>query len=174
MSVSSFSPRQAASEKLRRSLPEYAGYERAADRPTSDAALRRTLILLLKKALERLNATTTANDQDPRRRTLVAAGRKLKTLCVNLDRPGYSSAPFFNGQELEQHLSQRLEDLDFVLLEEVEQLADEVQLITPDLSADEIKERFVFIDDIIDNLNQHIFERGALIAAGLQTEETDS
>ncbi|MDZ7345956.1 MAG: hypothetical protein ONA69_04100 [candidate division KSB1 bacterium] len=150
-------------QKLTEAVEDYWGYEEPAQRGPSDAAIRRCLIKRLETVRSALPETGSMRNHPQAEKLTVAARRKLHTLVDSLNRPTYLHTSFFNGRRITPRLLNRLYDLECGMLEDVELLHTEVQQLTEALELEQIQEIFLHIDNYIDDPNQQLFEREALI-----------
>jgi hypothetical protein len=170
MPVSSNST-HAGLQSLVERVGEYVGYEDALLRQKSDIAVRRHLIAnitgILKQLEHKFNATDAA-DQERLQSLITSARRKLGTVYTSLNNPTYQQVAFFSGKRLPAKQMGRIYDLETDMLEETENIGKEVaDLKKEDAGRDEFEDHFLHIENFVDNINQFLFEREALIIGDL-------
>lgn len=169
MTVSS-DPSHAGRKKLIHQVGDYVGYENAELRLKSDAAIRRHLTAQLVAVLKQLEQQFRAAEaQDQQRLDALASGarRKVKTICASLRNPTYEQTHFFDGRRMTARELGRIYDLEIDMLETSEHLRTEVAGLQNNVSRSEFEDRFLHIQNFVDNFNQSLFEREALIIGDL-------
>ena len=163
-------PSHAGRKKLMQQVGDYAGYENDELRLKSDAAIRRHLTAQLVAVLKQLEQQFQAAEaQDQQRLDALASGarRKVKTICASLRNPTYEQMNFFDGRRMSMRELSRIYDLEIDMLEEAEHLRFEVAGLQNVVSRSEFEDRFLHIQNFVDNFNQSLFEREALIIGDL-------
>jgi hypothetical protein len=150
---------------------EYVGYEDALLRQQSDIAVRRHLTANIKGILKQLEHKFNAaegGDQTQLEGLIISTRRKLTTICSSLNNPTYQQMAFFSGKRLSAREMERIYDLETDMLEETENICKEVVGLKKDaVSRNEFEDHFLHIQNFVDNINQFLFEREALIIGDL-------
>jgi hypothetical protein len=170
MPVSSSST-HAGLQRLIERVGEYVGYEDAPRRQQSDIAVRRHLTTNIRRILEQLDRKFNSADvaDHERLESLISSTRrKLNTICTSLNNPTYQQAAFFSGKRLSARETARIYDLESNMVEETENICKEViGLKKETVSRAEFEDHFLHIQNFVDNINQFLFEREALIVGDL-------
>lgn len=152
-------------------VEEYAGYEDALLRMQSDIAVRRHLTANIKGVLEQLEQKFNAADNAEQTRLeslITSSRRKLTTICSSLNNPTYQHVTFFSGKRLSARELGRIYDLETDMVDETEHISNEVVGLKKEAAGrSEFEDRFLHIDNYVDNINQSLFEREALIIGDL-------
>ena len=154
-------------EGLRETVKDYQGYAETPVRQHSDKVIRKYLsgkiIGLLNQLSEKYNATD-EHDQN-RLDTLVnSTKRKLVTINSSLKSPTYIQESFFQTQSIPAPRLARIYYLEKNMLEETHNINVELSdLYTNSKERAIFEEHFFHIDAFVDNINQALFEREALI-----------
>jgi hypothetical protein len=154
-------------ESLSQKVSNYNGYEDVAVRERSDRELRDHLVHEIDAILQQYDAiehTENSEDQPELDKFVESTKRKLNTLCESLNNPTYSGVPFFSVDRIPEKRLTRLYDLESGLLDELEMIAEETaSLLGNSLRKEMFEDHFLHIYDFVDNVNQFLFEREALI-----------
>ncbi|RPI00388.1 MAG: hypothetical protein EHM72_09380 [Calditrichaeota bacterium] len=166
MPLSTAVPKSGA-DTLRNRIGEYVGYENASLRKSSDAAIRRHLITSIKDVLQQLESPYQAADTEDQERLdslLKSTKRKLNTICQSLNHPTYQQVSFFSGKRLSDREISRIYNLEQEMIEEIDHVQTEVAGMGKEKLEREIfEDHFLHISNFLDNVNQSLFEREALI-----------
>jgi hypothetical protein len=150
---------------------EYVGYEDASLRQQSDIAVRRHLTANIQGILKQLDHRFNANDSEEQTHleSLVkSTSRKLNTICSSLNNPTYLQMAFFSGKRLSTKETGRIYDLETDMIKETESICREVVSLKKNgVSRNEFEDHFLHIHNFVDNINQFLFEREALIIGDL-------
>jgi hypothetical protein len=154
-------------ESLSQKVSNYNGYEDVAARERSDRELRDHLINDIDSVLKQYDValhSENAEDQPELDKFIESTKRKLKTLCESLNNPTYAGVAFFSTETVPDKRLSRLYELESTLLDELEMITEETtSLINNELMKAVFEEHFLHIYDFVDNVNQFLFEREALI-----------
>lgn len=154
-------------EKLSKYVGEYKGYQNSEFRKISDKAVRVVLIKNIEKLIKQLEVdyrATEDKDQERLNSLVTSAKRKLRTLCQSLNTPTYQHAKFFTLINISNQALERIYDLEENMIEETINIENELKTLTQDGIEKEIfEDHFLRIQNFIDNMNQALFEREALI-----------
>jgi len=154
-------------QQLSAQVPDYYGYDDYDKRKSSDKALRMFLIDTIKHMQNQLIWDFSAQESKDQRRLeelVKSTRRKLQTISLSLKSPTYQDVSFFSAQHLSARRIQRIYDLEIQMMLEIDHIVEELAFVTsPDLKTDIFKEHFLRIQNFIDNVNQFLFEREALI-----------
>ncbi len=152
---------------LSTAVKDYSGYGRIESRPQSDQAIRNQLISEIKTLIALPNDEINAADGDDQKRLqelVQSTKRKLETICQSLSAPTYQDAPFFSAAKLPARITERIYTLENQMLEETEHINTEFSSLREQPTARELfEDNFLHIKNFIDNINQNLFEREALI-----------
>jgi hypothetical protein len=166
MPSSTAGPKSGADD-LKSRIGEYVGYENASLRKSSDAAIRRHLINSIESVLKQLDApyqAAEAEDQERLGSLLKSTKRKLNTICQSLNHPTYQQVSFFGGKRLSEREISRIYNLEQEMIEEIDHVQTEVASMDKGKLEREIfEDHFLHISNFVDNVNQSLFEREALI-----------
>jgi hypothetical protein len=148
------------------SIKGYMGYEEQSKRKISDKHLRSYLVKNIKSLQELLNRIPNIPNQEVKndfKSFYKNTSRKLDTISQSLSKPTYGMS-FFIKKDIPGDVHNCLYDYEWSMLTDLKTLFDEFNQLSQnqDNSVD-YEERFVQIQDSIDNLNQDLFEREALI-----------
>ena len=159
----------AASEeltKLAQHISGYAGYENSESRATSDKAIRHGVINGIINLLQLLDGEFEA-DGDKTAATLrshiESTQRKLKIICNSLEAPTYLQGDFFLTGGVNANRLERIYELEWEMLQETQNIKEELLMLGTGMSEETIKDHFLQINNFVDDLNQSLFEREALI-----------
>ncbi len=156
-----------ALEQLKSAIGDYEGYDVAASRPQSDKTMRLFLIGKIKSLVEQLGrdySAEDASDQERLESLLKSTKRKLITIHQSLKSPTYGEEPFFQSSAIPNTRLSRLYDLEGDMLEETNNISEELlSLLRDRASRAQVEDHFLHIDAYVDNINQALFEREALI-----------
>ena len=154
-------------ERLAKSIKGYDGYRTCDIRQKTDTAVRAHLINQLKSLLDRLGAEINAKeekDQKKLEQLVDKTKQKLGTICASLDDPTYTSGGFFGRESIPIHSLQRLYDLEADMLDETMNMDEEIASLEQEtLNKERVEDHFLHINNYIDDFNQSLFEREALI-----------
>jgi len=158
---------------LTQSIKGYRGYQESVQRAESDSELRAFLILKIEGLLEHLQhlPETTGSEQQNRLDQLAgSAQRKLRTVCESLSRPTYQGGLFFKTATVQAEVLSRIYSFENGMIRDLDKLAEEITVLSkaPALDEEIYEEAFVHIHDFVDNFNQSLFEREALIAGDME------
>ena len=156
-----------ALEHLKANVQGYLGYEDSSARERSDQALRTQLIEGISQLTARLSNTFTAENEDdqPRLDSLHANAKKsLVTIGESLENPTYAGSTFFTRASHGASELQRIYELERVMVRSLADLSEEIAAMKKEkMAKEDFEEHFLHIHDYIDNINQSLFEREALI-----------
>jgi len=159
--------RPAGLEKLTRRIQDYEGYDRSETRKKTDAAVRCYLISRIRTLLAELGSQFKALDGQDQQRLedlVKSTKRKLNTIRQSLNDPTYISVNFFNFPDISDQRLRRIYDLESDMLDETLNIDEEVMSMKQDkMQKDEFEDHFLQINNFIDEINQSLFEREALI-----------
>mgnify|MGYP001133811933 FL=1 len=154
-------------ETLAAHIKNYKGYDQRDTRPQSDKAIRTRLIETIKALIAQPTAEFKAADlqeQTDLHERIERTKRKLNTICSSLSSPTYHDAAFFSTASLPSHVTERIYELEHSMMEEIEHIDMEFSALRQDPSdAETFEDHFLHIKNFIDNINQALFEREALI-----------
>jgi hypothetical protein len=154
-------------EKLQKQIGEYKGYDATDVREKSDKLVRLFLIHKIKQLLTQLGEQYQAareDDQDRLDLLLKSTKRKLLTINQSLKSPTYIHEPFFKTMSIPTRRLSRIYDLEQNMLEETESIKVELSGLRQNgKDRNTFEEHFLHIDAYVDNINQALFEREALI-----------
>ncbi len=164
MPNSSASPEGLAT--IAQQVHDYSGYAKPETRWPSDKAIRRYVIDNIGNLLDALDGNYKAageKEQALLMTSINGAKRKLGVIRDSLEAPSYLQGQFFlagdvNGQRLE-----RLYELEQGMLEETANIREELLSMKDGFTEEVIEDHFLHIGNFIDDLNQALFEREALI-----------
>lgn len=158
---------QSGLEKLQEQIGEYKGYDETDLREKSDKLIRLFLINKIRQLLSQLSEqyqTAREDDQDRLNLLLKSTKRKLLTINQSLKTPTYIQEPFFKTMSIPSRRLSRIYDLEQNMLEEAESIKLELSdLLQNGKERNAFEEHFLHIDAYVDNINQALFEREALI-----------
>ncbi|MBN1481185.1 hypothetical protein EH223_01900 [candidate division KSB1 bacterium] len=153
--------------KLKQQIGDYEGYGDAAQKQQSDKSVRLYLINKIKNLLEQLSQEYCAANQDDQTRLdslIKSTKRKLRTIHQSLTTPTYIQESFFHTMSIPTQRLGRIYDLEGVMLEETENIRLELTELAKDgKERSTFEDYFLHIDAYVDNINQALFEREALI-----------
>lgn len=153
--------------KLAQTIGDYRGYEELSERRSTDSALRRFLIQVIRELLQKLDQSFQAENPDDQERldtSVQSTRRKLKTIRQSLNDPTYHEVPFFNQAQIPERRLGRLYDLEQDMVEETCEIQQELHVLDPDqVKREAFEDHFLQIQNFIDNINQYLFERESLI-----------
>jgi len=156
-----------SSFSLTEQIDDYLGYGDVSQRRSSDLAVRSFLISNLKPLIGHLDHTYEADDpktQDKLDKLVESTKRKLNTICQSLNDPTYKHEAFFKVDTIPQETEKKIYDLEHRMIEETENIEGELESLSQQTLKEEIfDDHFLHIDTFVDNINQSIFEREALI-----------
>jgi hypothetical protein len=152
---------------LSQSIKGYCGYESISQRELSDRVLRQQLISrinLLRQELDDVPKAVQAKDQNRLDELVSSSKRKLHTITESLTRPTYVGVSFFKKESPSSRQLMRIYQFEAGMLAETDSLSEEISLLNQSASDREVfEDHFLHIQDFIDNVNQALFEREALI-----------
>jgi hypothetical protein len=154
-------------DNLKDHIGDYAGYGDTGLRQQSDKKIRTHLIGIIRNLIEQLQQEHKVADEKEQGRLnelLSRTRRRLATISESLKSPTYVYEPFFQSAPIPVHRLSRIYDLENKMLEEMGSLNMEVSdLFINGKKRDVFEEHFLHIDTFVDNINQALFEREALI-----------
>lgn len=154
-------------EKLKQQIGDYEGYGDAAQNQQSDKSIRLYLLDKIKDLLEQLSHrydAASADDQVRLDSLINSTRRKLSTIHQSLTSPTYIQEPFFHNISIPSQRLARIYDVERVMLEETDNIGLELaELAINGRERKSFEDYFLHIDAYVDNINQALFEREALI-----------
>ncbi len=153
-------------EKLTHRIGDYTGYENAESRATSDKAIRNQVIHNINALLQQLDNNFTAAKKTEQARLddlIESARRKLGVICDSLAEPTYLHGHFFGMVDLNKDRLQRIYELEWNMLEETDNIKEELLLLKDNVAREVFEDHFLHIGNFVDDINQALFEREALI-----------
>ena len=158
---------QTASRSIAQHIGHDFDYEKTAKRTESDLLLRRHLIKQIKGLLGNLAGIDKAaqtKDQERLDSLVESTKRKLKTINESLENPTYNGTPFFESEKLPEKRVLKIHSFEINMLGELSSLLEEITSLKGDvLQKEKFEDHFLHIHDFVDNFNQALFEREALI-----------
>jgi len=154
-------------QRLKTKVRDYEGYGETVKRRHSDKTIRMYLSGKIDEILKQLNAdckSSDAKDQDRLDTFISRTKRTLDTIHSSLTSPTYIHEPFFQSASIPAQRCTRIYDLEQYMLDDIENIRVELSELYK--NGDErglIQEHFLRIDTFVDNINQALFEREALI-----------
>lgn len=152
---------------LRQQIDNYEGYADIASRQQSDKQVRHLLISKIKRLVEKLAqdiAIQESTDQDRLEALVSSASRKLGTIHQSLKRPTYIEESFFQSAAIPEPRLSRIYNLEKNMLTEIDGIREELgDLMKHSQDRNAVEDHFLHIDAFVDNINQALFEREALI-----------
>ena len=153
-------------EKLSARVPGYAGYESPENRLGTDKRwrghiwhdLKKSISLMVKPAVHLDPKATVELEQ-----SVIKTQKKLQTLSDSLKRPTYRGASFFRRQSLPIGLLEEIYQHEATMINDLTALSFEVQHMRTVGNAAVIQDHLFHIKNLIDRINQLLFEREALI-----------
>ena len=154
-------------ERLAKSIQGYDGYHTCDIREKTDTAVRAHLVNQIRLLLSNLGAEIQAQQQEDQReieQLVDKTKQKLSTICASLDDPTYTAGGFFGRDSISERSLQRLYDLEADMLDETLNIDEEIaSMKQKKLDKDRAEDHFLQINNYIDDFNQSLFEREALI-----------
>ncbi|NOY59907.1 MAG: hypothetical protein GXO75_13405 [Calditrichaeota bacterium] len=148
-------------------MHDYWGYEKADGRERTDKAIREHCIEIISQLTGRLGNSLKAEQEEDQQRldTLVANAKKnLLIIGDSLRNPTYSGTSFFTAKAPFNDALNRIYDLEKLMLDALLNISGELGgLDKGELSKDQFEASFLQIQDFLDDINQSLFEREALI-----------
>jgi hypothetical protein len=161
------SPTLTGVEGLKEKVTDYQGYEDAATRERSDKLVRLYLSGKIRELVQQLNAGYMASDERDQNRldSLVkSTKRKLATIHKSLNSPTYHQEQFFTPAFMSPQQLVRIYELEKSMMEELASIDIELSDLHRNPKTRPLfEEHFLHIDAFVDNINQALFEREALI-----------
>ncbi len=152
---------------LRQEINNYQGYADLDVRQQSDKQVRHFLISKINALVEKLAQDIVIEDsteQDRLEALVSSTSRKLGTIHQSLKRPTYVEESFFRSAAIPESRLVRIYDLENNMLEEIDGIRVELgDLIKNTQNRATVEDHFLHIDAFVDNINQALFEREALI-----------
>ncbi len=146
---------------------EYHGYDSSARRKNSDQQIRLCMIEKIDEILQQLNGLPAAHvDEDKRRLTDLSQStrRKLSTISQSLRAPTYAGKSFFSLEKISDKRLENIYKRETAMLGGLSGIAEELAaLMQQKMEKTFFEDHFLHIADFIDNFNQALFEREALI-----------
>ena len=156
-----------ALEVLRERVNGYQGYDESSNRESSDRQLRQHLVEKIKGLLSHLNRvakTSEDKDQEQLEKYVQSAKRTLSTICTSLENPTYDGILDSAMSKMKTNQLECVYHFESGMVEETLNLENEMStLIDQALTREFFEEAFLHINDFMDNFNQHLFEREALM-----------
>ncbi len=152
--------------KLAHRIGDYSGYENAESRASSDKAIRDQVIHNIDALLQQLDGDFKAADKNEQQQldSLIAgAKRKLSIICDSLAEPTYLQGRFFGMADINRERLQRIYELEWNMLEETDNIKEELLLLKDNIAKEVFEDHFLHIGNFVDDINQALFEREALI-----------
>lgn len=144
----------------------YSGYAKTASRRHSDQAIRRHVIDNISRLLGTLSDGFQADGEKEQallNTSVEGAKRKLGVICDSLETPTYLHGQFFLAGDVNDQRLERLYELEQGMLEETGNISEELLSMQDGFTEEVIEDHFLHISNFIDDLNQALFEREALI-----------
>ncbi len=158
---------QNALQNLQAHIDNYDGYAEIDSRQQSDQEIRLFLtekILGLVHNLSQDISTKNTADEDRLEALISSTSRKLITIHQSLKTPTYIDEYFFKSASIPDSYLSRIYDLENNMLLEISSIREELVDLTKDTKDREaVEDHFLHIDAYVDNINQALFEREALI-----------
>jgi hypothetical protein len=156
-----------ASQVIAQRIGNYCGYEKSVKRTESDLLLRGHLVKKINGLLQDLVSVRKAaqtKDQERLTSLVESTKRKLKTIGESLEKPTYNGTPFFECEKLPEKRLLRIYNFETDMLSELSSLFEEITgLKGHSMEKAEFEDHFLHIHDFVDNFNQALFGREALI-----------
>ena len=154
-------------QQLVQDVHGYLGYEKADERERTDKAIREHCIEQISQLTGRLDKSLKAEDaEDQQRLDTLAANAKKNLLIIgdSLKNPTYSDTSFFADQAPFNNALNRIYDLEKIMLDAFSNISEEFgSLGREKLPKDQFEASFLHAQDFLDDINQSLFEREALI-----------
>ncbi|MDZ7724595.1 MAG: hypothetical protein U5R06_17770 [candidate division KSB1 bacterium] len=154
-------------ERLAKSIRGYDGYHACDIREKTDTVVRAHLVNQIHSLLSNLGAEIQAQQEEDQRKIeqlVDKTKQKLTTICASLDDPTYTSGGFFGRDSVSERFLQRLYDLEADMLDETVNIDEEIASMKQEkMDKDRVEDHFLQINNYIDDFNQSLFEREALI-----------
>ncbi len=154
-------------QALSQFIAGYDGYEQSLHREGTDLKIRHHLQQQIKALLKSLEFTPQAvlsEDQQRLHELILSTRRKLGTIYQSLATPTYLGGGFFSQDRLADRRLQRVYEFERAMILELENLALEfAALNSHPLHKAVIEDHFLHVQNFIDNINQSLFEREALL-----------
>lgn len=152
---------------LKQQIENYQGYAEVDSRQKSDKEMRLFLINKIRELVEKLAhnySTDNSKAKDRLESLLSSTSRKLVTIHQSLKTPTYIEEAFFQTATIPEAQLDRIYNLEDNMLLETKSIRDELEdLLKDKKDRDAIEDHFIHIDAYVDNINQALFEREALI-----------
>lgn len=152
---------------LQQHIENYEGYADVSLRQQSDKEMRLYLISKIRELVDNLARDISADDstvQDRLEFLLSSTSRKLVTIHQSLKTPTYIQEPFFKSSSIPESRLSRIYNLEDKMLLEIDSIREELGDLANDTKdRDAVEDHFLHIDAYVDNINQALFEREALI-----------
>ncbi len=161
------SSQNTALNALSQSIEGYSGYEKLGQRRQSDIRFRQHLINNTNQLLSQISEIPQAaqpEDQELLDEFVKSTQRKLSTICQSLQNPTYESASFFKSEKLPSYREEHIYDFEQRMKDEVTNLFEEISELSKNSKHRHVfRDHFLHIKDFVDNFNQALFEREALV-----------
>jgi hypothetical protein len=158
---------QNALQDLQTHITDYEGYAKIDSRQQSDKEMRLFLIKKIRRLVHNLSqdiSTQNAADEDRLEALISSTSRKLVTIHQSLKTPTYIDEYFFKSASIPDSYLSRIYDLENNMLLEISSIREElVDLTRHTKDREAVEDHFLHIDAYVDNINQALFEREALI-----------
>lgn len=161
----SFAPSKGLA-KLVQTISDYVGYENPDIRCSTDKTIRRLVIqniIDLLKLFDEKHKAASDQQMTDFKKQIDRTRRRLKVLCGSLESPTYLHGQFFLAGDVNARRLERIYELETDMLEETGNINEEILSFQPSMSKETIEDHFLRIGNFVDNLNQSLFEREALI-----------
>ena len=152
--------------KLAQHISGYTGYKKSEARSDSDTEIRNLLIDRIKELLALFAGDFDAAGQREKtalKKHIDSTQRKLRIICDSLKAPTYLQGQFFLAGDVNDRRLERLYELEWEMLEKLGNIKEELTTFRTSLSEETIEDHFLQISNFVDDLNQLLFEREALI-----------
>lgn len=156
-----------ALQQLVQGVHGYLGYEKADERERTDKAIREHCIEQISQLTAHLGNSLKAEQEEDQPRLDLLAGNTRKNLSIigdSLKNPTYSGTSFFADQAPSSKALGRIYDLEKLMLDALSNISEEIKsLDTSTITKDQYETSFLHTQDFLDDINQSLFEREALI-----------
>lgn len=154
-------------QQLVQGVHGYLGYEKADERERTDKAIREHFIEQISQLTDHLGSSLKAEQEEDQQRLETLAANAKKNLLIigdSLKNPTYSGTSFFADQVPFNNAMNRIYDLEKLMLDALLNISEElVSLDKGKLPKDQFEASFLHTQDFLDDINQSLFEREALI-----------
>ncbi len=154
-------------QQLVQGVHGYLGYERADKREGTDKAIREHCVEQIGQLTAFLGNSLKADQEEDQQRLDTLAANVRKNLLIigdSLKNPTYSGTSFFSDQAPFNQALSRIYDLEKLMLDALANISEELEgLDKGPITKDQYEENFLHAHDFLDDINQSLFEREALI-----------